>query len=325
MAASQFTIYRSTDPSAPVLNGTAGSLLTVLDACLVNGYGSKSGAGWTKPFVNSGNIGCYQNSSLGTNFCLSINDNGPGAASFAEARMTGYESLTSVSTGGGQFPNGVAGQGVTPFGFVVYRKSNGATSTARNWIVMADAYTFYIFCLTTDVANAYTAFAFGDFFSLKGVSDVYRCGIHGRISENTAAGNQDSLATLGALTATNIGNYVARTYGGGGFPVQVSKHGDGVKAGAQLFGSTQYPNGPDNSIYVSPVWLAETALSCIRGRMRGFYQICHAFASFADGQTFSGTGDFASKTFMCIKQGTDSNGNSIIYLMEISATVETNS
>lgn len=35
-------IFRSTDYNAPTLSGTAGDLITVLDACLVNGYGSQT-------------------------------------------------------------------------------------------------------------------------------------------------------------------------------------------------------------------------------------------------------------------------------------------
>lgn len=35
-------IFRSTDPNAPTLNGTAGSLIALFDACLVNGYNSKA-------------------------------------------------------------------------------------------------------------------------------------------------------------------------------------------------------------------------------------------------------------------------------------------
>ena len=34
----QFQIYKSGDPGAPSLSGTVGSLVALLDACLVNGY-----------------------------------------------------------------------------------------------------------------------------------------------------------------------------------------------------------------------------------------------------------------------------------------------
>ena len=36
------TIYTSDDAGAPVLDGTNGSLINLLDKCLVTGYGSKA-------------------------------------------------------------------------------------------------------------------------------------------------------------------------------------------------------------------------------------------------------------------------------------------
>ncbi len=45
-------VYRSTDPNAPSLNGLVGSLINVLDACLVNGYGSLA----TTSLTQSGGI-----------------------------------------------------------------------------------------------------------------------------------------------------------------------------------------------------------------------------------------------------------------------------
>ena len=58
----QFRIFRSTDAGAPVLYGSTGSLIGVLDHCLY------SGSGWLKPFPNSGSAvtspsgswACYQ-------------------------------------------------------------------------------------------------------------------------------------------------------------------------------------------------------------------------------------------------------------------------
>jgi hypothetical protein len=41
-------LFRSSDANAPTLNGTAGSLIAVLDACLVNGYNLKSVQGITR-------------------------------------------------------------------------------------------------------------------------------------------------------------------------------------------------------------------------------------------------------------------------------------
>lgn len=48
------TLYKSTDASAPIMNSSAGSLIAVLDACLVNGYGAKPAAGWAKQVIDAG-------------------------------------------------------------------------------------------------------------------------------------------------------------------------------------------------------------------------------------------------------------------------------
>jgi len=45
------TVYRSTDSGAPFLNAMQGSFINVLRKCLVDGYGAKSGAGWTMPYI----------------------------------------------------------------------------------------------------------------------------------------------------------------------------------------------------------------------------------------------------------------------------------
>lgn len=325
MSLSQFTLYTSGDASAPSLTGAASSLVTLLDAVLVTGYGTQPPAGWSKPFGNSGNFGCYRNSALGSNRCLVINDNGPNVTStFREARASGFEFLTSVSTGTGQFPDPAQSQGVSPFGFVVIRKSLTADSVARQWIILADAFTFYLFVLTGDSATNYYAFSFGDIFSMAGAVDKYRCFIAGRSSENSGSANADNLPTLSTLASASIVNFMTRSYTGNGASITVSKHGDVVKGGVSLAGALPSPNLSDNSIYISPIWVSESVNSVIRGRLRGFYQILHPILNFSDGQTFSGSGDYAGKTFKIVKTSTDGAGAVGLYVMETSATVETN-
>lgn len=48
-------IYRWDDGDAPQIGNTANSVITILKACLVTGYGSKQGAGWTMPFEDMTN------------------------------------------------------------------------------------------------------------------------------------------------------------------------------------------------------------------------------------------------------------------------------
>ncbi|MFB2539130.1 hypothetical protein [Acinetobacter sp. c3-l95] len=47
------TVYRSDDADAPRLDHSANSIATIFKACLVTGYGSKKGAGWTIPYEDT--------------------------------------------------------------------------------------------------------------------------------------------------------------------------------------------------------------------------------------------------------------------------------
>ena len=85
MPNSQFTIYTSADSGSVVLNGTSGSLIALLDQCLVSGSASKPGAGWTKPFANSSNFGCWTQGT-GSRMTLFINDSAPNTQSVAQIR-----------------------------------------------------------------------------------------------------------------------------------------------------------------------------------------------------------------------------------------------
>lgn len=47
-------MYKWDDDGAPVLKKTTNSLMSIFEACLVTGYGTKTAAGWTKPYEASG-------------------------------------------------------------------------------------------------------------------------------------------------------------------------------------------------------------------------------------------------------------------------------
>ena len=141
------TVYRSTDTDAPVLTGLVGSLIAVLDACLVNGYGDKAAAGWTKAFSGT-NKAAYKNSFAdGGSECLirvddaSPNDGGNGDGSRG-AYFTGYSSMSGIDDGS------------NPTSGVYLRKSGTENSTARPWIMFADGRTFHFYVLDTGESSA---------------------------------------------------------------------------------------------------------------------------------------------------------------------------
>lgn len=46
-------VYRWDDAGAPALDKTAGCIMAIFKACLITGYGTKEGAGWTMPFEDA--------------------------------------------------------------------------------------------------------------------------------------------------------------------------------------------------------------------------------------------------------------------------------
>lgn len=309
----QFKIYRSTDGSAPVLTGQVGSLVALLDACLVNGYGSKAAAGWTKSF--SGTNKAVYRAPVGVRHYLRIQDDGPVAAN--EVRMHGYETMSDVDTGTGIFPT----SGQSSFGLIC-RKSDTTDSTAQAWVIAGDDRTFYLF------SNS-MGYMFGEIYSL-GTEDAHRTMLVGRGSENqnlAASGiyNLGSLAgnLLVSSGGTSIAAYMPRSYTGLGASEPIRMHGDDVKSGSNTYAGNNlvFPSPVDGGLYISPVWVHEN--NVIRGRLRGLFQPLHPPSSFAVGDTFSGVGDFAGKTFEFIAGSKHVNAG--IYVLETSDTLETNS
>lgn len=300
------TLYRSTDASAPSLTGTAGSLITLLDAILVNGYGSQPAAGWTKAFSGT-NAAAYRMATTGnTGFYLDVNDNAPSTA--RDARMRGYEVMTAVGTGTGPFPT------TAQFTSGVFcRKSSTADATARPWYCIADNSVFYLFVDTGDQTGYSFTFSFGDFFSYKS-GDTYNCQIVGRNSENNTQGNIEVFGAVFAGTqtlndTTARGSFVARIWTGTGGSLPYTKSSVMLAYGQQNttgtsygpVGSTNailpYPNGPDGGLELAPLWIQHS--NAVRGYLKGVWAPLHA-QPLGHGDTFSGTGNMSGKTFIAL-------------------------
>lgn len=314
------TFYRSTDASAPTLTGQVGSLTALLDAILVNGYGTQPAAGWTIAYTGT-NQRDYKQGAGSCGFYLDVNDAGPGAGAAREARMRGYEVMTALATGTNPFPttaqqtNGVC-----------CRKSSTADATARAWYCLADATCFYLFVDTGDYTGpSYSfAFCFGDFFSYKS-GDAYNCQIQGRNGENSTNGNIECVTTIcgqaNALNAVTSGraSYLARSWTGTAGSVQFTKHSALLATTTSNYeGSTggltanngaigPQPNGPDGALLMAPVWIAHNGN--IRGYMKGMWApLAQQPCGHTD--TFSGTGNMAGKTFIALNvQSTNNNGS----------------
>ena len=298
------TIYQSTDASAPVLTGATGSLVALLDACLVNGYGSKAAAGWTKSF--SGTSKAAYRQGAGSAFYLRVQDDGPGAGTFKEARAVGYETMSEVDTGTPPFPTvAQATNGV----FI--RKSTTADSTARAWILAATNKTFHLFTFTGDTANVASSFSFGDVYSYK-PSDLYSCHISGRSTENSAIYTGDSVSGLSSSYSGVIaGNWFVRSDSGVGGSVAAGQHSDYWIAAQSIVGKggNTYPDPVDGGMRMTPLYIHEASET--RGSVPGLWNPMHDLA-FGLGDTISGVGGLAGRTFQVVSIAGSSSGQLLL-------------
>ena len=195
--------FFSSDASAPSLTSAPGSLIAVLDACLLNGYGAKSAVtGWQKVF--SGVNKAVYRATSGNRFYLRVDD-----ADNNVARVVGYETMTGVDTGTFSFPTQTQ-----VAGGLFLRKTNGSTG---GWAVFANSTSFYFMPsvsnvnwspITTDDAGG--QFFFGEFVSYR-LNDAYNTMIIGATASTLGNGYFGNNSTISVNNVTFLpGHYLAR-------------------------------------------------------------------------------------------------------------------
>ena len=107
------------------------------------------------------------------------------------------------------------------------------------------------------------------------------------------------------MTTVTNGHYVARPYTQIGSSLPVGKFSDHIRnngaANMGISGST-YPSPISGALQLAPVWISEgvgSAVSGARGLLPGVWNPLHSYP-LADGDTFSGTGALAGRTFEAV-------------------------
>jgi hypothetical protein len=99
---------------------------------------------------------------------------------------------------------------------------------------------------------------------------------------------------------------MARSFTQVGSYIDVGKHSDAARGKSDILGNGNlpFPNPVDGSITLAPLWLHEPVSSYrpLRGYMPGIWNICHN-VPFQHGDTFTGTGGLAGKTFQVFNSG----------------------
>lgn len=207
------SLHVSTTPGAPALTGQPGSLVALLDAVLVNGYGTgataKQGLGWSIEYAAT-NKRVYRNAPLtGTGYYLRVDDSND-----RFALVTAFESMSSIDVGINMFP--LASQ--RPAG-AIWPKSGSSDSLGRAWRIYGNEAAFYPF-FWLQSQGYYPLFA-GDLVSFARGGDPFRfCVAAPNISSYTS-GNPSSNLFINRSNWNNgrpdslVGLVAARSMDGG--------------------------------------------------------------------------------------------------------------
>lgn len=327
--------------NAPQITGTLGSLISVLDACLVDGWnlitvdsvsvsagiataniaaghgfgkwqvvqvaggtpsglngehrvtevttntvkfeapgvadGSATGtitlktapAGWVKAFAGT-NKGAYKVDQTkyptSTGMLVRVHhDTAYGA------RVVGYETMSGIDTGTGQFPQNAQIAG----GLGIALSENGSTSDPRGWFIVADDRMVYLGTLhygsyaTTSVGPSWSAF--GEYKSVRS-ADAFNFLVAANSATSYSGGAPgDDLQFCNNIRTER--QYLPRTYDNLGGAIRFttrswpSQYGASGGSGAPM----PYPNGPDNGVYLGPLDIFEVDNSNYSTHLRGTY------------------------------------------------------
>ena len=335
----QFTIYSSTDASAPVLSGTAGSVTTLLDACLVNGYGSQAAAGWSILYTST-NQRTYQS---GNNAAC------PSVLQILDTGTTQFNAVGGASATSNTFQSGIP----NPFPTVAQQlngifgnKSNTASSASRPWFVIADNRTFYLLVdISGTLSAGYVAFYYGEMYSYKaasGLIDTARIIIGGAYQSYVTASSLTRItASLSGTTVDSVPEYMYQSVSNVGSSIPVRKVADSSKSNLPLYAGTWYVAGApigsgafaslpfptlgDAAMYLSPSWVNEPVSGALRGHLRGIQYPLH-IQPLSNLDTFNGVGALAGRAYKAFNCSGGNPGQTLVgqLFIETSATLDTN-
>jgi hypothetical protein len=272
--------FNGTTASAPSLSGTVGSLIGVLDFCLVTTLG------WSKAYSGT-NLAAYR-APTGNRMYLYVDD-----SNAQNARVRGYEAMTDISSGTGPFPTDAQVNG----GLYHY-KSNAASSADRPWLLLSDGKLLH-FISNNDASSAWVGFSFGDFESYKS-GDAYNVVVFGAHAASQVGFGLVGMTTSMSSAAT--GHYLARSYTQIGSSVAAGKFTDSARsnnASSLGNGGSPYPAPVEGGLLMAPLWLNEQTIGA-RGRLPGLWAPLHQ-VPLAHADTFSGAGSLSGRTFEAVR------------------------
>jgi len=293
------TVYSWLDPSAPqITRGNVTEYQNLFQKVLVDGYGSKVGAGWTIPFADSTGFVIKQGGTATIKACVKLYDF---ESTGRYCSMEAADDYTDFTTPVDQFD-----------GFDVNdRWAVGYTSnTTYNipWMIFATATAMYVMFGYNTATTVFRNFSnyFGDYVPFNDLAPRKQLSIHCHQNSTSETILCNSLTSINTSTSFKTVNSGA---GGlsGGFPVsymtiqsQLLNSEFEIGALAEVTNVPSFPNPTDGSLYLdSPKLLSDRS---IIGTLSSFLYspASKALPVTKSIYTFDGSGDYAgSKIYVC--------------------------
>ncbi|HLO98646.1 MAG TPA: hypothetical protein VK171_08635 [Fimbriimonas sp.] len=263
-------------------------------------------AGWSKPFTGT-NVAVYRSNNVaGTRMFLQVTDTNAVTRNF---QMRGFENmLDAVGVGQAAFPSAlqVAGAGL----FVAKSSTNDAV--ARNWFLIADDRTFYLW--TSGGSSNGGTVGFGDFASVK-AGDPFACMISAPTSDLITNTNPSAIDLSYSHSTAPGSIYAPRSFSGIGTSASLLQRAESYWNTNGWSGNTNnslanYPNQADNALLLNRLLVIEPGIPTLRGTQRGLLhspQICQGFFNHRD--KIDGRGAYAGRKLIFLSSnGAYANG-----------------
>nr|DAQ73716.1 MAG TPA: hypothetical protein [Caudoviricetes sp.] len=294
------TVYRNTDTGAPQLTGTAGSLKTVLKACLVEGYGSQSSLGWEMPFENNTDAVFRSKDPKSCRIALGVKNTGQRVAELSIMDgPSGLDAARAVSRiNGARFP---------------YMPSSG---TSNSWVLIGHSRAFVL--LIKGLYRSRIVW-FGDFPSFA-PADTGNCLLYYHY--------QSSDAVYMYTDGIRVPRVLSPSYNDSHCVGQIARAFNGLTTGALTSFSSlaacqhgvAYPDVISNGLDISETYINELINSRwpLRGIWPGMYWCRQNLSSIPDWTRFEGFAGSGDRFLNCCLNDADSNPEGWHLLVNIS-------
>lgn len=276
------TKLTDTSPGAPAaFNGSIGSLIALLDFCLVTTMG------WTKTHSGT-NLATYR-APTGNRRYLAVTD-----TATLQARLRVFDTATAAGVAVANGTNPVPTEAQVSGG--AYFQKGADTTFNQPWTFLSDGKSFYLCANYYSSLGRFNILFFGDFVSYRPGDTCNTLLIAGNVSTSGVGNTFPVIAPVYGTTAA--GHWLAGLSTQVAGSVMASKGTHPFINNSTVIGvGLAYPSPIEGGMLLSRLHIGEPGVG-IRGHLPGALVPMHSIsAGFNQGDTFSGSGELAGRNF----------------------------